>query len=128
MGVGFPDDLVEGVSRGVDMFDCVMPTRNARNGTVFTRRGKVILKNAYQARDFTPIDDECGCPVCAHYSKAYIRHLFQTGEILGPRLATLHSIYYYLNHMRDMRRSIMENRFPAWREEFFRLYRNEDES
>ncbi|MFC1551956.1 tRNA guanosine(34) transglycosylase Tgt [Candidatus Latescibacterota bacterium] len=127
MGVGFPDDLVEAVSRGVDMFDCVMPTRNARNGTVFTKRGKAILKNAYQARDFSPIDPECGCPVCRNYTKAYIRHLFQTGEILGPRLATLHSIYYYLNHMRDMRRSIMEDRFPEWREEFFRLYRNEEE-
>jgi queuine tRNA-ribosyltransferase len=127
MGVGFPDDLVEAVSRGVDMFDCVMPTRNARNGTVFTRHGKAILKNAYQAREFSPIDPECGCPVCRNYTKAYIRHLFQTGEILGPRLATLHSIYYYLNHMRDMRRSIMEDRFPEWREEFFRLYRNEEE-
>ncbi|MFC1651070.1 tRNA guanosine(34) transglycosylase Tgt [Candidatus Latescibacterota bacterium] len=127
MGVGFPDDIVEAVSRGVDMFDCVMPTRNARNGTVFTKRGKVILKNAYQSREFSPIDPECECPVCRNYSKAYIRHLFQTGEILGPRLATLHSIYYYLNHMRDMRRSIMEDRFPEWRDEFFRLYRNEEE-
>ncbi|MFC1539261.1 tRNA guanosine(34) transglycosylase Tgt [Candidatus Latescibacterota bacterium] len=126
MGVGFPDDIVEAVSRGVDMFDCVMPTRNARNGTVFTKNGKVILKNAYQTRDFSPIDPDCECPVCRNYTKAYIRHLFRTGEILGPRLATLHSIYYYLNHMRDLRTSIMEDRFPQWRDEFFRLYRNEE--
>ncbi len=128
MGVGFPDDLVESVSRGIDMFDCVMPTRNARNGTVFTRMGKVVLKNAHQAHEFTPIDPECGCSTCHNYSKAYIRHLFQTGEILAPRLATIHSIYFYINTMREMRRAIMEDRFPQWREEFFRLYRNEDET
>ncbi len=127
MGVGFPDDIVESVSRGVDMFDCVMPTRNARNGTVFTRKGKVILKNAYQAHEFTPIDPECGCPTCHNYTKAYIRHLFQTGEILAPRLATMHSIYFYINHMREIRRAIMEDRFPQWRDDFFRLYRNEEE-
>lgn len=127
MGVGFPDDIVEAVSRGVDMFDCVMPTRNARNGTVFTRMGKVILKNAYQASEFTPIDPECGCPTCRNYTKAYIRHLFQTGEILAPRLATMHSMYFYINHMCEIRKAILEDRFPQWREEFFRLYRNEDE-
>lgn len=127
MGVGFPDDIVESVSRGVDMFDCVMPTRNARNGTVFTRKGKIVLKNAYQSREFTPIDPECGCPTCRNYTKAYIRHLFQTGEILAPRLATMHSIYFYINHMREIRRAIMEDRFPQWRDDFFRLYRNEEE-
>ncbi len=128
MGVGFPDDIVEAVSRGVDMFDCVMPTRNARNGTVFTRNGKVILKNAYQANEFTPIDPECGCSTCRNYTKAYIRHLFQTGEILAPRLATMHSIYFYINHMREIRKAIMEDRFPHWCEDFFRHYRKEDES
>lgn len=127
MGVGFPDDIVEAVSRGVDMFDCVMPTRNARNGTVFSRDGKVVLKNAHQAREFKPIDQECRCPVCRNYTKAYIRHLFQAGEILAPRLATLHSIYFYINNMNEMRKSIMEDRFPQWREEFLRRYRNEDE-
>ena len=128
MGVGFPDDIVEAVSRGVDMFDCVMPTRNARNGTVFTRDGKVILKNAYQAEDFSPIDPECECPACRNYTRAYIRHLFQVGEILAPRLATLHSIYFYLNTMREMRNAILENRFPEWRRAFLRRYRKEDMS
>jgi len=127
MGVGFPDDIVEAVTRGVDMFDCVMPTRNARNGTVFTRKGKVILKNAYQANEFTPIDPECGCPTCRNYTKAYIRHLFQTGEILAPRLATMHSMYFYINHMHEMRKAILEDRFPQWRKEFLRIYRNEDD-
>ena len=125
MGVGFPDNIVDAVSRGVDMFDCVMPTRNARNGTVFTRNGKVVLKNAYQAKDFGPIDLECGCPVCRYYTKAYIRHLFQAGEILAPRLATLHSIYFYLETMREMRKAIIEDRFTQWREEFLCLYRGE---
>ncbi|MBT4482945.1 MAG: tRNA guanosine(34) transglycosylase Tgt [Candidatus Latescibacteria bacterium] len=126
MGVGFPDDIVEGVSLGVDMFDCVMPTRNARNGTVFSRDGKVVLKNAYQARDFGPIDPECACPACRHYTRAYIRHLFQCGEILAPRLATLHSICFYLETMREMRRAIIDNRFVKWRLEFLRRYRKED--
>ena len=126
MGVGFPDDIVEGVTRGVDMFDCVMPTRNARNGSVFTRNGKVILNKAYQAHDYRPIDPECGCPACRNYSRAYIRHLFQTGEILGPRLATLHSIYFYLETMRDMRTSILQDRYPQWRDAFLRRYRSEE--
>jgi queuine tRNA-ribosyltransferase len=126
MGVGFPDDIVEAVSRGMDMFDCVLPTRNARNGTVFTRRGRLVLKNAHQSRVFGPIDEECGCPACIHYTRAYIRHLFQAGEILASRLATIHSVYFYLDTMRMMRRAIMEDRFPAWREEFLRIYRNED--
>ena len=126
MGVGFPDDIVEAVSRGVDMFDCVMPTRNARNGTVFIKDGKLILKNAGTARDFGPIDPECRCPACRHYSRAYIRHLFQAGEILGPRLATLHSINFYLDTMREMRTAILENRFPQWRDLFLRRFRKED--
>jgi queuine tRNA-ribosyltransferase len=126
MGVGFPDDIVEGVTRGVDMFDCVMPTRNARNGTVFTKSGKLVLKNAHQAREFRPIDDTCGCPACRNYTRAYIRHLFQTGEILAPRLATMHSIYFYLETMRDMRRAIIEDRFPEWRNTFLARFRNEE--
>ena len=126
MGVGFPDDIVEAVGRGIDMFDCVLPTRNARNGTVFTRRGRLVIKNAHQAREFGPIDDECGCPTCRSYIRAYIRHLFHAGEILASRLATIHSVYFYLDTMRGMRRAIMEDRFPAWREEFLSIYRNED--
>jgi queuine tRNA-ribosyltransferase len=126
MGVGYPDDIVEAVSRGVDMFDCVLPTRNARNGTVFTRNGRVILNKAYQARAFGPIDTECGCPACRNYSRAYIRHLFHTGEILGPRLATLHNIHFYLETMHSLRAAILEDRYPQWREDFLRRYRNEE--
>lgn len=126
MGVGFPDDIVEAVSRGVDMFDCVMPTRNARNGTVFTRHGKLVLKNAHQSRRFVPIDSECGCPACRNYTRAYIRHLFLTGEILAPRLATMHSIYFYLDTMREMRTAILEDRFPQWRDTYLQKFRNGD--
>ncbi len=126
MGVGYPDDIVEAVGRGVDMFDCVLPTRNARNGTVFTRNGRLTLNKAYRALEFEPIDPECACPVCRNYSRAYIRHLFQTGEVLALRLSTLHSIYFYLETMRAMRASILSGRFPRWREEFLRRYRNEE--
>ena len=126
MGVGYPDDIIAAVSRGVDLFDCVLPTRNARNGTVFTRFGRLVVKNAHQAREFRPIDDQCGCPACRQYTRAYIRHLFQAGEILASRLATIHSIYFYLDTMRSMRRAIMENRFPEWRNDFLRAYQNED--
>jgi queuine tRNA-ribosyltransferase len=87
MGVGTPLDLVDGVARGIDMFDCVLPTRNGRNGTVFTRNGKLVLKNAAHATDFTPIDEQCGCDTCRSYSRSYLRHLFAAGEILGPMLA-----------------------------------------
>ena len=128
MGVGFPDDIVEAVTRGVDMFDCVMPTRNARNGTVFTWDGKLVLKNAHQARLFEPIDPDCGCPACCHYTRAYIRHLFQAGELLAPRLATLHSIRFYLDVMRAMRRAILDGRFPQWRGEFLRRFRQGDDT
>ena len=103
-----------------------MSTRNARNGTVFTRNGKLVIKNAHEAHAFEPIDPDCGCPACRNYTRAYIRHLFQAGEILAPRLATMHSIYFYLNTMREMREAIMEDRFPAWRDEFLRSFRNED--
>jgi queuine tRNA-ribosyltransferase len=126
MGVGYPDDIADAVSLGVDMFDCVLPTRNARNGTVFTRNGRVVLNKAYQAHSFAPIDPECGCPACRNYTRAYLRHLFRIGEILGPRLATLHSIRFYLDTMRDMRTAILEDRFPQWRGDFLRRYRNEE--
>jgi len=122
MGVGTPLDLVESVARGVDMFDCVMPTRNARNGTVFTRKGKMVLKNATFADDFEPIDDECGCDTCRNYSRAYLRHLFAVGEILGPVLATHHSLYFYCETMRQMREAIEADRFDSWRADFVELY------
>ena len=123
MGVGMPEDLVEAVSRGVDLFDCVIPTRNARNGSVFTHQGQLVVKNAEYARDFQPIDAACGCYTCRHFSRAYLRHLFQAGEILAPRLATLHSVHFFMELMKQMREAILEARFLAWRSEFLHQYR-----
>jgi queuine tRNA-ribosyltransferase len=122
MGVGTPLDLVDGVARGIDMFDCVLPTRNARNGTVFTRDGKVVLKNAQYAADFRPLDEECACDTCRNFSRAYIRHLFAAGEILGPVLATHHSLYFYCDTMRRMREAIEHGTFEPWRREFTDRY------
>ncbi|MDU4960654.1 MAG: tRNA guanosine(34) transglycosylase Tgt [Sporomusaceae bacterium] len=126
MGVGTADCLLEGVMRGVDMFDCVFPTRVARNGTVMTKRGRLVVKNAEFARDLRPIDPECGCYSCRHFSRAYIRHLFKAEEILGLRLTTIHNLYYLLDFMRRMRRAIIEDRFPAFREEFWQYYPQEE--
>jgi queuine tRNA-ribosyltransferase len=122
MGVGTPLDLLDGVARGVDMFDCVMPTRNARNGTVFTRWGKMVLKNAQFARDFSPIDEQCGCETCRRHSRAYLRHLFAAGEVLGPVLATHHSLYFYCELMAKMREAIEADQFDSWRREFVERY------
>ncbi len=122
MGVGFPDDIIEAVSRGIDMFDCVMPTRNARNGTVFTSRGKLVVKNVEYAKDERPLDADCDCYTCANFSRAYLRHLFQAGELLGPRLATLHSLRFFFTMMESMRESIMNGRFPEWRKDFLEKY------
>ncbi len=122
MGMGTPLDLVEGVSRGIDMFDCVMPTRNARNGTVFTGNGKIVLKNAAHAGDPGPIDEACSCYTCRNFSRAYLRHLFQAGEMLGPTLATYHSLHYYCDLMRQIRNSIENGYFEPWRKEFVDRY------
>jgi len=122
MGVGFPTDIIEAVERGVDLFDCVMPTRNARNGTVFTSKGKLVVKNAVFTGDFTPLDENCDCKVCRNYSRAYLRHLFNAGEMLGPRLATYHSLYFYLHLMSKMRQVIREGTFREWKEEFLTGY------
>ena len=123
MGVGYPEDLIMAVRQGVDMFDCVIPTRNARNGTVFTRRGKVVVKNAEYSEDLAPLDSECDCMTCRNYSRAYIRHLFQVGEILALRLATLHSLYFFLGLMRQMRQAIVADRFEDWAQETLETYR-----
>jgi queuine tRNA-ribosyltransferase len=122
MGVGTPDCLVEGVMRGIDMFDCVFPTRVARNGTVMTSRGRLVLKNAEYARDFRPIDPDCGCYTCSNFSRAYIRHLLKAEEIFGLRLTTTHNLHFLLQFMRDMRKAIIEDAFPAFREEFWANY------
>lgn len=119
MGVGTPEDLVENVYRGIDMFDCVMPTRNARNGTLFTSYGKLNIKAARYKEDHETLDPECGCMVCQTYSKAYLNHLFRAREITYFRLATIHNLYYYLNLMREMREAILEHRFETFREQFY---------
>jgi queuine tRNA-ribosyltransferase len=110
MGVGTPADLVECVKLGVDMFDCVMPTRNARNGYLFTRQGKLVVKNARYARDERPIDPDCTCYTCQHYSRAYLRHLFMADEMLGPRLNTIHNLHYYMDLIELIRAAILEGR------------------
>jgi queuine tRNA-ribosyltransferase len=122
MGVGTPLDVVEGVARGVDMFDCVLPTRNARNGTVFTRDGKLVLRNAVHADDFRPIDEACACGTCRRFSRAYLRHLFLAGEILGPVLATQHSLHFYCETMREARAAIVRDEFASWRRAFAERY------
>ena len=118
MGVGTPEDLVEGVSRGVDMFDCVMPTRNARNGWLFTRFGDVKIRNAKYRDDTRPLDPSCACHTCSNFSRAYLHHLQRANEITGARLNTLHNLHFYLTIMKEMREAIAEGRFDAWRARF----------
>ncbi|MEO6461939.1 MAG: tRNA guanosine(34) transglycosylase Tgt [Candidatus Eisenbacteria bacterium] len=126
MGVGTPLDLVEAVAHGVDMFDCVLPTRNARKGTVLTSRGRLVVKNAKYAKDPRPLDPDCGCYACRTFSRAYIRHLFAVGEILGMRLASLHSLAFLLGMMRSMRAAIAGGTFVAWRRAFEEKYQSGD--
>lgn len=118
MGVGTPEDLVEAVYRGVDMFDCVMPTRNGRTGGVFTSKGKLNIRNAKFIRDDSPLDAECPCSVCCRYSRGYLRHLYQAGEMLAASLISHHNLAFYLNLMRNVRTAIKEQRFEAFRREF----------
>jgi queuine tRNA-ribosyltransferase len=122
MGVGSPDCLIEGVIRGVDMFDCVWPTRIARNGTVMTSQGKLVVRNAAYKDDMRPLDEQCGCYACRNFSRAYIRHLFNVGEILGARLATIHNLYFLAGLMSDIRKAIMEDRLLEFRDIFFGNY------
>jgi queuine tRNA-ribosyltransferase len=114
MGVGFPDDILAGVAAGIDMFDCVLPTRMARTGTVLTRDGRLVVKNHEYAEDERPLDAECGCPVCARHSRAYLRHLFQAREMLGPTLATIHNLHFYQELMAGIRDALEEGRFAAY--------------
>ena len=122
MGVGSPDDLIEGVIRGIDMFDCVLPTRIARNGTAMTSEGKVVVRNAKYARDFGPLDPNCDCYCCKNYTRAYIRHLVKANEILAARLITTHNLHFLLNLMKQVREAIMEDRLLDFRKEFFQKY------
>jgi queuine tRNA-ribosyltransferase len=111
MGVGTPEDLIRGVAMGIDMFDCVLPTRNARNGCLFTSQGRILIKNAAYAEDQSPLDPECSCPTCRRYSRAYLRHLFLSGEHLSAVFNTLHNLTFYLDMMRKIRESIQLNCF-----------------
>jgi queuine tRNA-ribosyltransferase len=122
MGVGTPLDIVEAVARGVDMFDCVLPTRNARNGQLFTSEGPLNIKNAQYAEDERPPDPACGCPVCTRYSRAYLRHLFVAGEITSSTLNTLHNLYFYLDSMRRIREAISFGTFEKFRIDFHRTF------
>lgn len=122
MGVGSPDSLIDGVIRGVDMFDCVLPTRIARNGTCMTSSGRLVIKNAKFTHDFRPIDENCDCYTCKNYSRAYIRHLIRCEETFGIRLTTYHNLHFLLNLMKQVRSAIMEDRLADFREEFFEQY------
>lgn len=122
MGVGSPDDLLEGVLRGIDMFDCVLPTRIARNGTAFTSGGKVVVRNAIYQEDFTPLDTECDCYTCRNYTKAYLRHLVKCNEILASRLLTYHNLHFLINLMKNVRQAIMDDRLMDFRNEFFQKF------
>jgi queuine tRNA-ribosyltransferase len=119
MGVGTPEDLIENVERGVDMFDCVMPTRNARNGTLFTSFGRINIKKAMFTTDESPIDPECGCIVCKTYSRAYLRHLYRARELTYFRLGTIHNLYYYLNLMKEIREAILAGEFQEFKKDFY---------
>ncbi len=122
MGVGSPDSLIDGAIRGIDMFDCVLPTRIARNGTCMTSNGRLVVRNAKYARDFSPIDENCSCYTCKNYSRAYVRHLINTNEIFGFRLTTYHNLYFLLELMEQVRTAISEDRLGDFKEAFFEQY------
>jgi queuine tRNA-ribosyltransferase len=121
MGVGKPEDIVEAVRRGIDLFDCVMPTRNARNGHLFTRQGDIRIRNSAYRADTRPLDENCGCYTCQHYSRAYLRHLDRCHEILGARLNTLHNLHYYQDLMHDLRAAIVAQQMEKFVADFYRL-------
>ncbi|MBQ7655332.1 MAG: tRNA-guanine transglycosylase, partial [Clostridia bacterium] len=122
MGVGTPDCFLEGILRGVDMFDCVLATRIARNGTCFTRNGRLVVRNATYARDFTPIEEGCDCYACQHFTRAYVRHLLKADEITGGRLASIHNLRFLIRMMEEIRQAIAEDRFLDYRKEFYEKY------
>jgi queuine tRNA-ribosyltransferase len=118
MGVGMPHDFFKAIEMGVDMFDCVVPTRNARNGAAYTNEGRIIIRNGEYSKDLRPLSESCGCIVCKSYSRSYIRHLFNTEEILGLRLTSLHNVYFYVNLLDRIREAIREDRFLELKKEF----------
>lgn len=127
MGAGTPEDLIDAVGRGIDMFDCVIPTREGRNGGLYTRCGRINIYNARFTEDGGPIDDACSCYACRTFSRSYIRHLYRAGEILGPRMGTLHNIHFYVGLVAEMREAILDERFAAWTRLFLATYRKEKE-
>jgi queuine tRNA-ribosyltransferase len=126
MGVGSPDALIEGAIRGIDMFDCVLPTRTARNGTAMTSQGKVVIKHAKYTEDFSPLDPDCDCYTCRNYTKAYLRHLYKANEILSSRLMSYHNLHFLINLMKQVREAIMEDRLLDFKASFFERYYGED--
>jgi queuine tRNA-ribosyltransferase len=127
MGVGLPEDILESINLGVDMFDCVIPTRNARNGTVFTSKGKLIIKSARCKSERNPIDERCDCYTCSNFSRAYIRHLFNSNEILGLRLATLHNIHFYMDLVAEARKRILDDTFVTWKDQMLNQWKNNND-
>jgi queuine tRNA-ribosyltransferase len=126
MGVGLPADIIEAVELGADMFDCVVPTRYGRNGTAFTSEGKLTVRNSPYIEDFKPLDPECRCYTCRNFSRAYLRHLFNSAEILGLRLVSLHNVYFYLELMRNIQKAIRQDKFSEFKREFLSKYNNKD--
>ena len=124
MGVGSPDCILEGVERGIDMFDCVLPTRIARNGTAFTKTGKLVVRNGEFKEDFRPIEEDCTCYACKNYTRAYIRHLINAGEILGARLLSIHNIHFLTNLMEEIKQAIREDRFKQFKEDYLKNYKS----
>jgi queuine tRNA-ribosyltransferase len=122
MGVGAPQSILEGVARGIDMFDCVLPTRNGRNGCLFTHNGKISITNSKYKDDLSPIDQDCHCYTCQHFSRAYLRHLYIAKEMLAPILGTIHNLYFMNDLMNDIRKAIFENRFDSFRKKFYKDY------
>jgi len=119
MGVGTPEDILNAVEQGVDMFDCVMPTRNARNGWLFTQYGDIKIKNSQYKNDLKPLDENCECYTCRNFSRSYLHHLFRIGEMLGSTLNTIHNLFFYKKFMADARQAIINNKFKEYKDDFF---------
>ncbi|MEO0078441.1 MAG: tRNA guanosine(34) transglycosylase Tgt, partial [candidate division WOR-3 bacterium] len=124
MGAGYPEDIIAAVEQGIDMFDCVLPTRNGRTGTAFTSTGRVVIRNARYTEDFSPLDAACDCYTCRTFTRAYLRHLFITDEALGPRLLTLHNVRFFLGLMSGIRQAVARGEFLAWTRTFLSRYRS----
>ncbi|MCH7783422.1 tRNA-guanine transglycosylase, partial [candidate division KSB1 bacterium] len=125
MGIGKPEDIVESIGMGVDMFDCVLPTRVGRNGWIYTHAGRLVIKNAEFKDDLSAIDDSCNCYACKNFSRAYLRHLFNAGEMLGPRLASLHNITFYQKLIEEAKEAVRNNNYTHWKKKFLQNYNSE---